>query len=114
MILLQESAAAAGSPMGSWIMIIALIAIFYFFMIRPQQKQRKKLQKERDAMKKGDRVITAGGIHARILEIDPEKSAVMLEVAPGVKIKVEKTMIYPSAEDAQADAANAVNAEQPK
>lgn len=91
-------------------MIILLIFIFYFFMIRPQQKRQKETQKFRDSLAKGSKVLTAGGIHGRIVELNDK--TVLLEVDKGVTIRVEKTMIYPSAEDAQADAANTVNAEQ--
>lgn len=91
-------------------MLILLIVVFYFFMIRPQQKRQKETRQFRESLKKGDRVLTAGGIHGRIAEIG--ETTFTLEVAPGVKIKVEKSMIYPSAEEAKADAANAVNAEQ--
>lgn len=94
----------------SWGMLILLIVVFYFFMIRPQQKRQKETKQFREALKKGDRVLTAGGIHGRIAEIG--ETTFTLEVAPGVKIRVEKSMIYPSAEDAKADAANAINAEQ--
>ncbi len=93
----------------SWGMIILLIVVFYFFMIRPQQKRQKETQKFRDGLQKGDRVLTAGGIHGKISEIG--QTTFTLEVAPGVKTKVEKSMIYPSAADAQADAANSVNAD---
>lgn len=94
----------------SWGMIILLIVVFYFFMIRPQQKRQKETKKFRDALAKGDRVLTAGGIHGRIAEIGD--TTITLEVAPGVKIKVEKSMIYPSAQEAQADAENAINGNQ--
>lgn len=94
----------------SWGMLILLIVVFYFFMIRPQQKRQKETKQFREALKKGDRVLTAGGIHGRIAEIG--ETTFTIEVAPGVKIRVEKSMIYPSAEDAKADASNAINAEQ--
>ena len=72
-ILLQAagSAGAQGGASGwsSIIMIVALIAIFYFFMIRPQSKKQKEIKKFRDAMKKGDKVTTAGGIHGKIRDI---------------------------------------------
>jgi len=96
----------------SWGMIILLIVIFYFFMIRPQQKRQKETQKFRNGLSKGDRVLTAGGIHGRIAEISEKSNTLLLEVASGVRIRVEKNMIYPSAEDAQSDAANPTNAEQ--
>lgn len=96
----------------SWGMIILLIVVFYFFMIRPQQKRQKETQKFRNSLKKGDKVLTAGGIHGRIAEINENSSSLLLEVSSGVRIRVEKSMIYPSAEDAQSDAANPTNAEQ--
>lgn len=95
----------------SWGMIILLIVVFYFFMIRPQQKRQKETKKFRDGLKKGDAVLTAGGIHGRISEINADKSYFMIEIASGVRIRVEKSMIYPSAEDAQSDAANSLNAD---
>ena len=54
---------------GMLFMLIAIFAIFYFFMIRPQQKKQKELQKSREAMKNGDKVVTAGGIHGKIREV---------------------------------------------
>ncbi|MDE5660449.1 MAG: preprotein translocase subunit YajC [Muribaculaceae bacterium] len=96
----------------SWGMIILLIAVFYFFMIRPQQKRSKETKKFRDSLGKGSKVMTAGGIHGTISEINPQNGTVLLEVANGVRIRVEISMIYPSADEAKADAANPVNAEQ--
>ena len=66
-ILLQ---AAGGSQQWSGIlMMVVIVAIFYFFMIRPQQKKQKEIQKAREALKAGDKVITAGGIYGKIKEI---------------------------------------------
>lgn len=96
----------------SWGMIILLVAVFYFFMIRPQQKRSKETKKFRDSLGKGSKVMTAGGIHGTISEINPQNGTVLLEVANGVRIRVEISMIYPSADEAKADAANPVNAEQ--
>lgn len=95
----------------SWGMIILLIVVFYFFMIRPQQKRQKEIKKFRESLAKGSKVMSAGGIHGTIVEINPEKSTVLLEVANGVRIRIEKSMIYAAADDAAADAANPVNAE---
>ena len=96
-ILLQ--AQGAGSSMGSILMIVALFVIFYFFMIRPQQKKQKEIQKSREALKTGDKVITAGGIYGKIKEIGD--TYMLIEVADGVRIRVDKTSIFASAEDAQ-------------
>lgn len=96
-ILLQ--AAAGGGAMGSsLIMMVAIIAVFYFFMIRPQQKKQKEVQKAREALKSGDKVVTAGGIHGRIKEVSD--NWILVEVADGVRIKFEKTSVFASSADA--------------
>lgn len=96
---------------SSLIMIVLLIVVFYFFFIRPQQKRQKETMKFRKSLTKGSKVLTAGGIHGTIAEISDKSNLVMLEIAPGTRIRIEKSMLYPSAEEAQADAANAVNAD---
>ena len=78
---------------------VVIVAIFYFFMIRPQQKKQKEIQKSREALKTGDKVITAGGIYGKIKEIGD--TYMLIEVADGVRIRVDKTSIFASAEDAQ-------------
>ena len=83
----------------SILMIVAMVAIFYFFMIRPQQKRQKDLQKSRAAMKIGDKVVTAGGIHGRIKEI--AENSMLIEIADGIRIRVEKASVYASSEDIQ-------------
>ena len=100
-ILLQPSppTPSGTSQYGSILMIVALIAIMYFVMIRPQQKKQKEIQKARNAMKNGDKVITAGGIHGRIKEISD--TTLLIEVADGIRIRVEKSSVYASPEDIQ-------------
>lgn len=78
-------------------MIVAMIVIFYFFMIRPQSKKQKEIKRQREAMKNGDKVVTAGGIHGRIKEI--KDLTVIVEVAPGVSLKLDKGSIYPVIEE---------------
>lgn len=91
-ILLQQEAQEGGSAWSGMIMIVAMIAIFYFFMIRPQNKKQKELKKAREAMKSGDKVITAGGIHGRIKDI--KDNIVLMEIAQGVTIKIDKTSVF--------------------
>lgn len=79
------------------LMIVAMIAIFYFVMIRPQSKKQKELKRQREAMQKGDRVVTAGGIHGKIRDI--RDTTIMVEVAPGVELKLDKASVYPVVED---------------
>ena len=97
-VLAQAAANGGGGGMSGIIMIVAMIAIFYFLMIRPQNKKQKEIKRQRDAMKNGDRVVTAGGIHGRIREVRGE--TVMLEIATGVTIRVDKTSVYPDPSEA--------------
>ena len=96
-ILLQTP--AGGSQWSGILMMVVIVAIFYFFMIRPQQKKQKEIQKSREALKTGDKVITAGGIYGKIKEIGD--TYMLIEVADGVRIRVDKTSIFASAEHAQ-------------
>ncbi|MBD5187305.1 MAG: preprotein translocase subunit YajC [Bacteroidales bacterium] len=98
MIMLQAQGGA-----NSWsgmLMIVAMIVIFYFFMIRPQSKKQKEIKQAREAMKKGDKVVTAGGIHGTIRE--DKGNTILLEVAPNTSILVDKNSIYPIGTDEKA------------
>lgn len=75
-----QAAAGAGQGWSSMIMIVLLIAIFYFLMIRPQQKKQKEIRKFRESLRKGDRVITAGGILGKIKEV--KDNTMMISVSP--------------------------------
>ncbi|MCM1005476.1 MAG: preprotein translocase subunit YajC [Prevotella sp.] len=88
-ILLQDQ---AGGGYTGILMIVAMVVIFYFFMIRPQNKKQKEIRKAREAMQKGDKVVTAGGIYGRIKEV--KETTFMVEIAEGVIIKIEKTSVY--------------------
>ncbi|MBQ3983047.1 MAG: preprotein translocase subunit YajC [Bacteroidales bacterium] len=75
------------------IMIVAMIAVFYFFLIRPQSQQAKKEASYRDSLKPGDEVMTAGGIHGTVVNNNP--SHITLEIAQGTQIKVARSNIQP-------------------
>ena len=94
MVLLQQQ--SEGGGLSGMLMIVAMVVIFYFFMIRPQNKKQKESKKAREAMQNGDKVVTAGGIHGKIKEIG--ETTILIEIAPGVSIKVDKTSVYPAAE----------------
>jgi preprotein translocase subunit YajC len=87
-ILLQ---AAAGNSYMQFIPLIGIIVVFYFFMIRPQQKKAKDQKKFIDDVKKGDDVVTIGGIYGRIAEM--EGDTISLEVERGGRIKMSKSAI---------------------
>jgi preprotein translocase subunit YajC len=97
-ILLQTSGQGGWAQYQGFIMMAAIVAIFYFLMIRPQQKKQKAIQKAREALKVGDKIVTAGGIHGRIKEVND--TSTLVEVADGVRIRVEKASVFASAEDA--------------
>ena len=99
-ILLDEQPAATGSSgMSGILMIVAIVVIFYFFMIRPQQKRQKDIQKAREAMKPGDRVLTSGGIFGKVKEISDKY--MVLEISEGVRVRVDKGSVFASPDDAQ-------------
>lgn len=101
LILLQTTANPEGqSQWGFWIMMIMIFVVFYFFMIRPQTKKQKELQAQRDALKKGDKVVTAGGIYGEIKDV--KENAVLITIAKDIVIKVDKQSVFVAAEDAQA------------
>lgn len=114
-ILLQEAAVAAaeagqeGQATGgqsNWsfiIMMVLIFVVFYFFMIRPQTKKQKELQKQRESMKKGDKVVTAGGIFGEIKEV--QENAFIITVSKDVTIKVAKESVYADVTDATQAAA---------
>ncbi len=79
------------NPIISFLPIIAIIVVFYFFMIRPQAKKLKDQKNFVSNLQKGDRVITQSGIHGKIVELDP--AYVVLEVDHNVRIKFEKSAI---------------------
>ena len=97
-ILLQAAEGAQGAGWANMGMILLIFVIFYFFMIRPQQKKQKELQAQREALKKGDKVVTAGGIYGQIKEV--QETTFLIEVAKEVVIKVDKGSVYVAAEDA--------------
>lgn len=93
--------AQQGSIMPTLLMIGAMIAIMYFFIMRPQQQRQKKIQEFRNQLKVGQEVITSGGIYGKITYIDPNNSIVNLEIASGVRIRVDKSCLFANAEATQ-------------
>ena len=91
-VLLQ---AQGGGDYSFLIMMVAIFAIMYFFMIRPQNKKQKEIMNFRKNLEVGQEVITAGGIYGKVKEI--EDTIVVLEIASGVKIKIDKNSIYANA-----------------
>lgn len=90
----DAGAPAAGGMMAQFqglIPLVLMFAIFYFLLIRPQQKKAKEHRALLDSLKKGDQVVTAGGMHGKVSALDDQ--VVTLEIAPGVNVKVNKGFI---------------------
>ena len=88
--------AAGGSGASSLIMIVVMIVIFYFFMIRPNMKRQKAAKKFRESLIAGQKVVTIGGIHGKILEIS--ETTVLIQ-SEGSKLRVEMSAIASSVEE---------------
>lgn len=88
--------AQGGADYSFLIMMVAIFAIMYFFVIRPQNKKQKEIANFRKNLEVGQSVITAGGIYGKVKEL--EDNAVIVEIAPSVKIKVDRNSIYADAQ----------------
>jgi preprotein translocase subunit YajC len=93
-VTLQQSAA---NPLATFLPLVLIIVVFYFFMIRPQMKRQKELRKFHESLSKGDKVIIAGGIYGKILEVKDEY--VVVEIDENVKVKVVKSTVIRDSSD---------------
>lgn len=102
MTFFLQAQPAAAQPGGGWsmlVMLILIIVVMWFFMIRPQRKQQKELQKFRDGLKKGDKIVTIGGIYGTVAEI--KEKTLLIEIDSNVKIKVDKNSVVKDFSEAQ-------------
>ena len=90
-IFLMAPAGPNQNPLTMFLPLVLIIVVFYFFMIRPQMKRQKELANYRNTLKKGDKVITTGGIYGRIHEVNEQ--TILLEVDNNVHIKVDKSAV---------------------
>ena len=91
MFLLQAAQPQQGSGWSGLLMIALIFVVFWLFFIRPQNKKQKEEQRFREALQKGDDVVTIGGIHGKVVEVKP--TTVMISIDSNVKIEVEKSAI---------------------
>lgn len=84
-------AANEGGGMAFYVMMGLMIVVFYFFMIRPQQKKAKDAKKFRESLQKGTKVVTIGGLHGKVVEVND--STILLEVDSNVKLRFEKSAV---------------------
>ena len=88
---LQEATLGGGSAFGIFFPMLAIIVIFYFFLIRPQNKKQKEIEKMIAALKKGDKVITIGGIHGVVSSV--KEKTIIVKVDDNAKIEFNRTAI---------------------
>ena len=94
-LFLQSGSGQSGLPM--LIMMVAIFAIMWLFMIRPQQKKQKKILEFQNALKEGDKVVTGGGVYGTVKRVNAQENTIDIEVARGVVITVAKGYVFADA-----------------
>lgn len=90
----QAAQPQGGSMMGPILMMVAIFAIMWLFMIRPQQQKQKKIRQFQNSLETGTKVVTSGGIYGVVKHINDEKNTLDLEIARGVVIQVDRTSVF--------------------
>lgn len=99
LLMMQPQEGSDANPLMSFLPLLLIIVVFYFFMIRPQVKRQKETRKFRESLQKGDKVVTTGGIYGRVIKI--EETVIQLEISKDVVIKVDKNGIVKDMSDVQ-------------
>ncbi len=97
-LLMAQPAGTESNPWMTFMPLLFIMVIFYFFMIRPQMKRQKELQAFRSSLAKGDKVVTTGGIYGKIMEI--KDNHVIMQIDDNVNIRVDKAAIIKDMSDA--------------
>lgn len=100
MTIILQAAGAQGGNYSFLIMMVAIFAIMYFFMIRPQQKKQKELQNFQNTVAVGTEVVTQGGIFGTVKKVDEMNNCLHIEIARDVQIRVTRNAVYPVAQAA--------------
>lgn len=96
-LLMAPQSGTEANPITTFLPLVLIIVVFYFFMIRPQMKKQKDLKKFRESLAKGDKVVTTGGIYGKIAEI--KDNYVLLQVDDNVKLRVDKSAVVKDMSD---------------
>lgn len=88
---MEEIQKLLGEGGSTLLMFVLMFVVFYLFMIRPQMKKTKEEKKFRDELKKGDKVVTIGGIHAKIAEV--KETTLVIDTGEGQRLKIEKSAV---------------------
>ena len=86
-------AAAGGSMTGTIVQLLLIFAIFYLLLIRPQQKRLKEHEAKLKAIKRGDKIVTGGGVFAKVLSVNDEKDELEAEIANGIAVKLARSTV---------------------
>lgn len=100
LLMAQPAPGADANPIMTFLPLVLIIVVFYFFMIRPQMKRQKELATFRNSIAKGDKVVTTGGIYGKVIEL--KDTTVLLQVDDNVKIRVDKAAIVKDMSDVAA------------
>lgn len=100
LLMAPPAQGAEANPIMTFLPLILIVVVFYFFMIRPQMKKQKELAAFRSSIAKGDKVVTTGGIYGKVVEI--KDTVVLLQVDDNVKIRVDKAAIVKDMNDVPA------------
>ena len=93
-IFLAAQAQQQGSAMPMLLMMVAIFAIMWFFMIRPQQKKQKEIRNFQNSLQEGARVVTGGAVYGTVKRIDVANNIIELEIAKGVVIRVDRNYVF--------------------
>ena len=93
LFILLQAQGQEQQPSGlmMWLPLVLIVVVFWLFFIRPQSKKAKEEQKFRDSLQKGDKVVTIGGFHGKVVEV--KESTVIISLAPNMEVEVEKTAL---------------------
>ena len=97
-LFLQTAGGTQSNPLMTFLPLILVFVVFYFFMIRPQMKKQKEMNSYRSSLKRGDKVITTGGLYGRVHEV--KENSILMDVGGDIKLKVDKSALLkdPSAD----------------
>ncbi len=97
--LIVYLAAQGDGGLSMLLMLALMFGIMYFFMIRPQQKKQKEIQNFRNAIERGQQVVTAGGLYGVVKEVDDVNNVLVVEVANGVRVRIDRNSVFASADN---------------
>ncbi len=97
-LLMTQPQGQDANPLMSFLPLILVVGVFYFFMIRPQMKRQKEMRTFRESLAKGDKVVTTGGIYGKVTDI--KDNVVILQVDKEVSLKVDKSAVVKDMSDA--------------